>query len=107
MADDDFAYLTVRNLPKPLHAALTKLAAANRRSINAEVVMAIERYLNDPSDEPDRTSSRRCGRCGGFTWSRLHERTCAKPAPDRTDLDTTIKRLRAGRPTTKHAKGKR
>lgn len=36
------AYLTVRNLPDALHAALTKLAAANRRSINAEVVMAIE-----------------------------------------------------------------
>lgn len=36
------AYLTIRNLPDPLHAALTKLAASNRRSINAEVVIAIE-----------------------------------------------------------------
>lgn len=41
----DFAYLTVRNLSKPLHAALKKLAAANRRSVNAEVVMAIERHV--------------------------------------------------------------
>lgn len=39
------AYLTVRNLPTKTHASLRKLAAANRRSLNAEVVIAIEGHI--------------------------------------------------------------
>jgi predicted transcriptional regulator len=37
---------TTTRLPEPLHAALTKLAEANHRSINAEVVMAIEAHVD-------------------------------------------------------------
>lgn len=67
---------TVRNLPKPLHAALKKIALANRHSLNDEVVIAIEGHVAGPKDDE------RCKRCGGFGWSLLHEQTC-KPAPKR------------------------
>lgn len=63
MKDSDAVSFTVRNLPKPLHAALTKLAAANRRSINAEVVMAIEFHLaNSPAATHTTNKRLRAGR---------------------------------------------
>lgn len=113
---------TVRNLPKPLHAALTKLAKANRRSINAEVVMAIEGRV-------DHLHSLRPVR--GYVWCDAHGGvhddstdpyedgnpcspedhdalfTKTEQPTDSVVLNTTIKRLRAGRSATKRAKGKR
>lgn len=73
----DAVSFTVRNLPKPLHAALTKLASANRRSINAEVVVAIEGYI-----------------------------ASAPPSQDVIELMDALRSSLSRRPA-KHAKGKR
>ena len=46
------ATLTIKNLPDPLHAQLKARAAAHRRSINSEAILAVERALSDagPAD---------------------------------------------------------
>lgn len=41
----DAAYLTVRRVPVETHSAIARLAKANRRSINAEVLIAIEAHI--------------------------------------------------------------
>lgn len=39
----DMATLTVKNLPDDVYAALTKLAKQNRRSINSEAIVQLEK----------------------------------------------------------------
>ncbi len=39
----DMATLTVKNLPDEVYAALTKLAKQNRRSINSEAIVQLEK----------------------------------------------------------------
>jgi len=39
--------LTTVNLPDDLHAALKALAEAEHRSVNATILVAVERYIED------------------------------------------------------------
>ncbi|MEQ1691312.1 MAG: Arc family DNA-binding protein [Gemmatimonas sp.] len=41
------ATLTIKNLPDPLYAQLKARAAENRRSLNSEAILAVERALTD------------------------------------------------------------
>lgn len=52
-ADREEVRLTVR-LPAALHAALTEAAAAERRSLNAEIVLRLERSLAEESESDRR-----------------------------------------------------
>ena len=48
------ATLTIKNLPDQLYARLKTRATENRRSINSEAILAVERALIDPAPaEPD------------------------------------------------------
>ena len=42
------ATLTIKNLPDDLYAQLKDRAAGNRRSINSEAILAVERALTEP-----------------------------------------------------------
>lgn len=101
----DVAYLTVRNLPKPLHAALTKLAAANRRSINAEVVMAIEGHITGLGSLSLK-QSRLIAKHAGCSSS-----ACLAPdggnAVECVHVDELKRELAKYTPAPKRAKGKR
>jgi len=48
------ATITIKNIPDDLYAQLKDVAEANRRSINSEVIICIERrlatYKPDPND---------------------------------------------------------
>jgi predicted transcriptional regulator len=39
--------ITTLNLPDELHAALKSLAEAEHRSVNATILVAVERYIED------------------------------------------------------------
>lgn len=39
--------VTTLNLPEELHAALKALAAAENRSVNATILVALEKYVGD------------------------------------------------------------
>ncbi len=41
------ATLTIKNLPDPLYQQLKAQAAENRRSINSEAILAVERAVTD------------------------------------------------------------
>ena len=43
------ATLTIKNLPDALYAQLKARAAAHRRSINSEAILAVERALTEPT----------------------------------------------------------
>ena len=43
------ATLTIKNLPDALYAELKARAAAHRRSINSEAILAVERALTEPT----------------------------------------------------------
>jgi antitoxin FitA len=47
------ATITVKNIPEELYTQLKNIAEANRRSINSEIIICIERRLNSyrPSAE--------------------------------------------------------
>lgn len=79
--------VTVR-LPPNLHAATTRLAKASRRSFNQEVVMAVEQRVRNVEEERATTE-----------YADRH-------SPDRSDLNTTIKRLQKNR-TIERTKGGR
>lgn len=66
-------------IPVKADAAMRKLAKASRRSLNAEVVVAIERYANAPGEPTEGGADQRCKRCGFFEWTRMHHATCVKP----------------------------
>jgi plasmid stability protein len=40
--------LTIRDCPAEVHRALSKRAAANRRSLNSEVIVVLENALESP-----------------------------------------------------------
>ena len=42
------ATLTIKNFPDPLYARLKARAAAQRRSMNSEAILAVERALTEP-----------------------------------------------------------
>jgi len=45
--EDTMAGLLVKNLPKHIHLRLKERAALNRRSMSAEVIVMLERILDD------------------------------------------------------------
>jgi antitoxin FitA len=44
--------LTLKNLPRDLHAMLKESAERNRRSLNSEILMRLERDLVAPTIDP-------------------------------------------------------
>jgi plasmid stability protein len=44
--------ITIRNIPDDLYAKFKELAAANQRSINSELIVAIERAVAVPRIDP-------------------------------------------------------
>jgi len=52
------ATITVKNIPDDLYQALARSAAANRRSINSEVIVCIERAVRSRKVEPEAVLSR-------------------------------------------------
>lgn len=47
------ATLTIKNLPDEIYAALTNRAKRNRRSINSEAIVHLERSVNVPIKDRD------------------------------------------------------
>ena len=47
------ATITIKNIPDDLYADLKHTAAQNRRSINSEVIISIERAVRSSRIEPD------------------------------------------------------
>lgn len=50
--------ITIKNIPEDLYARLKARAAANRRSINSEVIVCIERAVSSRRIEPQAVLSR-------------------------------------------------
>ncbi len=46
------ATLTIKNLPRELHKRLKESAAKNRRSVNSEVILRLERSLTSARIDP-------------------------------------------------------
>ena len=47
------ATITIKNIPDDLYADLKRAAAANRRSINSEIIVSIEQAVRSKRIEPD------------------------------------------------------
>ena len=47
------ASITIKNVPEPLYARLKQVAAGNRRSINSEVIVQLERALGAAAVDAD------------------------------------------------------
>ena len=47
------ATLTIKNIPEHLYAQLKRHAQANRRSLNKEAILCIERALRSPKIQPE------------------------------------------------------
>ena len=47
------ATLTIKNLPDEIYAALAQMAKRNRRSINGEAIVQLERSVNMPKKDPE------------------------------------------------------
>jgi plasmid stability protein len=47
------ATLTIKNLPDEIYAALSRTAKLNRRSINKEALVRLEKTLADDDRDPD------------------------------------------------------
>jgi predicted transcriptional regulator len=45
--------ITTLNLPDELHAALKSLAEAERRSVNATILVAVERYIENSTHKTE------------------------------------------------------
>lgn len=45
--------ITIRNIPEDLYARFKELAAANQRSINSELIVAIERAVAVAQPDPE------------------------------------------------------
>jgi plasmid stability protein len=50
--------ITVKNIPDDLYARLKRSAQANRRSLNSEIIVCIERALSVRTVEPDEVLGR-------------------------------------------------
>jgi plasmid stability protein len=50
---ETMATLTIKNMPDELYAALTHMAKKNRRSINSEAIVRLERAMEVPTPETD------------------------------------------------------
>jgi hypothetical protein len=46
--------LTLKNLPRELHALLKESAEKNRRSLNSEILVRLEKDLAAPTVDPER-----------------------------------------------------
>ncbi|NJN81775.1 MAG: Arc family DNA-binding protein [Caldilineaceae bacterium] len=79
------ATITIKNIPDDLYVQLKQVAEANRRSINSEVIVCIERRLASHKPGVDETLQKA---------RLLRELTAAYPISDEV-LDEAI---RAGRP---------
>lgn len=45
--------LTLKNIPKPLHARLKRLAEKNHRSLNSEILVRLQAALVAPMVDPE------------------------------------------------------
>lgn len=52
------ATITVKNIPPDLYEQLKLYAAANRRSINSEIIVCIERVVRSQQIDPEATLAR-------------------------------------------------
>ena len=52
------ATLTIKNLPDEIYAALTRTAKRNRRSINNEAIVVLERSINQIDHDVEQTIQR-------------------------------------------------
>jgi plasmid stability protein len=79
------ATITIKNIPDDLYAQLKDVAEANRRSINSEVIVCIERRLSSYKPDVDEVLQKA---------RQLRELTAGYPLTDEA-LDEAI---RDGRP---------
>jgi antitoxin FitA len=79
------ATITIKNIPDDLYAQLKDVAEANRRSINSEVIICIERRMGTHKPDPNDIVQKA---------RRLRKMTAAHPISEQA-LDEAIN---AGRP---------
>jgi plasmid stability protein len=77
--------ITVKNIPDDLYERLRRAAGANRRSINSEIIVCLERQLRSRAVDPERVLARA---------GTLRQKTAVHPISDR-ELNEA---KRAGRP---------
>jgi plasmid stability protein len=66
--------ITVKNIPEDLYRRLKRVARANRRSINNEIIVCLERQLRSGTIDPETLLARA---------RKLREKTAAHPISDR------------------------
>jgi len=79
------ATITVKNVPEELYTQLKAVAAANRRSINSEIIVCIERRLGSYRPDVDQVL---------HSARRVRELTTAYPITDKAFNEAKA----AGRP---------
>lgn len=77
--------VTVKNIPPDLYERLKRSAAANRRSINSEIIVCIERAVRSSQISPEELLARA---------RELREKTAGYPITD----DEFTRAKSAGRP---------
>lgn len=50
--------ITVKNIPEDVYERLKRMAKANRRSINSEIIVCLERQLSSHRIDPESTLAR-------------------------------------------------
>lgn len=66
--------ITVKNIPEDLYARLKLAAKFNRRSINSEIIVCLERQLQSRALDPERLLA---------SARKLREKTAAYPISER------------------------
>jgi plasmid stability protein len=66
--------ITVKNIPEDLYRRLKRVARANRRSINNEIIICLERQLRSGTIDPETLLARA---------RKLREKTAVHPIRDR------------------------
>ena len=56
--NETMATLTIKNLPDEIYAALTRTAKRNRRSINNEAIVVLERSISQIDQDVEQTIQR-------------------------------------------------
>jgi plasmid stability protein len=77
--------ITVKNIPDDLYERVRRAAKANRRSINSEISVCLERQLRSRAVDPESVLARA---------GKLREKTMAHPISDREFSEAKA----AGRP---------
>lgn len=77
--------ITVKNIPADLYERLRQAAAANRRSLNSEIIVCIERAVRSSTIQPEEFLAQA---------RRLREKTIDHPITD----DEFTRAKSAGRP---------